>query len=821
MQTFLRLLTAVISGTHAHLLKHAAKAFPATQPNSSVPSMQLSLAVQRMNWAVVAGERLANDTETELRRCAMDLSEARDGLKAAVQAVEDSKARIDSERGQLKDAQGKHHKQKVVVDRIWERIKAQDAEAQRLQAIIESFNAKMIAGKNEVMKAKESLKCRAKELEAAKKVQAAKEKDLKITKQALERLRGWPDIDQWRLAQQESELKKKTQELKQDGVLLAQKEKAFEAELARIRDQAACWENDRKLLEQVSGHLEALEDVLDEKTEDLEDSAAELEDLRQLMEAEENDLKTAQADYKKNEVKLGDSVKTLMHTQDEQIDALSRSSSEKDAVSKELRGVIKGKTLKIEEQNGNLRKLTGKLHATNANLDKTKLKKKYEEEKRNTIIEKQEDVIAQQGKTIDAAEEEIKEKDEYVDHLNNMVSNHIGTIDGMKQAVAAHEKVVENMKEAYSNTKTKLDKCLVRDWSKDFAREHDKLADHVEKTIDYQHEQLANDMGYHVSKEVHGAVNHLDNRMVEESDHVVQEVEKQQSAHHDVTQGVTVTEAENTVDTLSDTMESHHAAVHQTVTNTGQGLADYVGHLSQQVADLKKMIPVQRDPIIDQMKALETSLNDIQSQMTTTTKNPIQQELQALSDGLNGVRDAMLKGAPVTTTTVAPPPPPPAALPNPDDITEHLSSLKKSLEVAGATQHMQALKNALSSSNVHLAAQAAPVQTPGQSVPVQVPTQSVPPVQPPSQAAPVQPATQPVPVQPAAVAVPEPLDPVTQHLMAIKNLGPAPPHQPVAQATAVSAPQVPAAPVAAKKITPAQFHEHLRALTDLLPPGAR
>merc|ERR1719482_962178 len=116
------------------------------------------------------------------------------------------------------------------------------------------------------MKAKEALKCRAKELAEAKKLQAAKEKDIQVTQQALDRLRGWPDIDQWRLAQQEAALKKKSNELKQDRVLLDQKEKAFEAELARIHDQATCWENDRKLLGQVAEHLEALQDVLAEKT---------------------------------------------------------------------------------------------------------------------------------------------------------------------------------------------------------------------------------------------------------------------------------------------------------------------------------------------------------------------------------------------------------------------------------------------------------------------------------------------------------------------------------------------------------------------------
>lgn len=809
MQIFLCLSTLVISWTNAQLLKHGAKALSATESSSS--SVQLSLAVQQqLHLAVVAGERLANDTESELRRCAMDLSEARSGLKAAVQAVEDSKAQIDSERGQLKDAQGKHKKQKVVVDRIWERIKAQDTEAQRLEAIIDSFNAKMVASKNEVMAAKYQLKCRAQELEAAKKVQAAKEKDLKVTQQALDRLRGWPDIDQWRLAQQEAELKKKMKELKQDSVLLAQKEKAFEAELARIRDQADCWENDRKLLEEVSGHLEALNDVLDEKTEDLEDSAASLEDLRQLMEAEETDLKAAQTEYKKNQVKLGDSVKTLMHAQDEQINAMGNANSEKKGEIKDLRGVIKGKTLKIEEQNGNLRKLTGKLHATSHALDKAKYTKKAEVEKRDTIIDRQEDVIAQQGKTIDAAEEEIKEQDEYVDHLNTMVANHIGTIDGMKQAVAAHEKVVENMKEAYSNTKSKLDKCLVRDWSKDFAKEHKKLANHVENSIDYQHDQLANDMEYHVSKEVSGAVNHLAGRMVEESDHVVQEVEKQQSAHHDATQGVTSAEAANTVDTLSNEMANHHAAVHQTVTSNTAGLADYVAHISKQVNDLKAMIPVQRDPIIDQMKNLETSLNDIQSQMTTTM-NPIQQELKALSDGLNGVRDAMLKGVPVvTTTTVAP-------APNPDDITQHLSNLKKSLEVAGATQHMQALKDALGANTMHLVAQPAPAVVPTQ------PTVQALPAQPPAQVAAVQPPAQAATVQPPAPVVvppaPQSLDPVTQHLMAIKNLAPATPQLPATHATVASAPH--AVPVAAKKVTPDQFHEHLRALTNLLPPSAR
>jgi len=288
---------------------------------------------------------------------------------------------------------------------------------------------------------------------------------------------------------------------------------------------------------------------------------------------------------------------------------------------------------------------------------------------------------------------------------------------------------------------------------------------------------------------------------------VVEEVAKQQSAHHDATQGVTASEAANTVDQLSNTMSNHHAAVHQAVTSNSQGLADYVSHISRQVEDLKRMIPVQGDPIIDQMKILENSLNDLSSQMTTTTLSPIQHELKALSDGLNGVRDAMLKGAtPAITTTVAPP----AA--DPDAITQHLSSLKKSLEVAGASQHMQALKNALSPV-AYVSAQ------PPQQIPV--PAQQ-------AVAAPVHLVAPAVPVQqpaPAAIVVaPQSLsvDPVTQHLMAFKNLVPAAAQQQVQQAPVVETPNVQAIPVAAKRaFTPAQFHEKLGALTGLLPSGGK
>jgi len=376
---------------------------------------------------------------------------------------------------------------------------------------------------------------------------------------------------------------------------------------------------------------------------------------------------------------------------------------------------------------------------------------------------------------------------------------------------------VENMKEAYGNTKSKLDKCLVRDWSKEFNREHKRLADHVEDTI----EEETDEAKYHVSKEVYKAVDHLSDRMEQESDHVVQEVDKQQSDHHEETRANTDVQAANTVDELSGNMADHHAAVHQTVRQNAKGIADYVGHISQQVEDLKKLTwGYQKDPIIDQMKNLETSLNDLQSQMTTTM-SPIQQELQALSDGLAGVRSALM----TTATTTVPPPAPPPPLSGPDQVTEHLSSLKKALEVAGATQHMQALKSALTFNGKP--AQQVPVDIPpgAQLAPVQSFVAPAAPVVAPE--APVVAPTAPVQqaVAPAAVVIaaqPPSEDLVTQHLVAIKNLAPAPTNQQVIQAPAAPAPTVQAAPVAAKKvINPAHFHEQLRALNDLLPASAR
>jgi chromosome segregation ATPase len=815
---FLSLLAVATSLTHARLAEPAPKvAPPAPESNASVPVVQLSLAVQQqlsqLNLTVVAGERVANDTEAEMRKCAMDLGEARASLKAAVEAVQDSKTKIDSERGQLHDAVGKHSKQKVEVDKIWKKIQAQDKEAQKLQGIITAFNTRMQASKSEVVKSREALRCRAYEIEKAKKIQDAKEKDIQVTQQALDRLRHWPDIDQWRLAQYEASLVKKKKELKADRILLTQKEKAFEAELARIRDQATAWENDRRLLEQVSGHLEALEDVLEEKKEDLEDSATGLEDLRQLMDQEQKDLKGAQKDYEKNQVKLGDSVKTLMHAQDEQI------GTHEDYI-KDLKGVIKGKTLKIEEQNGNLRTLTGKVHATNHELDKTKILAREYISKRDNIIQKQEDVIAQQGTVIDAAEKEISQKDSYVNHLNQIVSKNMGTIDGMERAVAAHEQVVENMKEAYSNTKSKLDKCLVRDWSKEFKKQHKKLAAKVEDSIEEQHDELEGNIKYHVSNEVHSGVEHLDNRMVEESDHVVNEVDKNQMAHHGATISATGAQAAETVDQVNSHMDQHAVATHATVEQNSQGLAGYVEHLSSQVEDLKKMvipikISVEKDPIIEQMKRLEGNLNDLQNQITTTA-NPIQQELKALSDQVAGVQSAMQSTSMTTTTATT--------TINPDQVTAHLSGLKKALEVAGATQHMQALKDAL---QFHVQQAAAPVQQTatvpnafGQPAAAQVPIQQTGAVpnavilhgQPAAAQAPLQQAVAVPPGAVVAAAQPEPEDSVTQHLMALKNSF----RQP-ASAQNAEVPHVQVAP--APQVSPGEkFHEQLKALANALPP---
>lgn len=818
----LSLLAVAICLTHARLAQPASKATPAAESNASVPNMQLSLAVQqqlmKLNLTVFNGERVANETEAEMRKCAMDLSEARANLKAAVQAVEDSKAKIDSERGQFKSAVGQHQKQKVQVDKIWKKIQAQDKEAQKLQAVIDAFNTRMQANKNDVIKAREALRCKAFELEKAKKKQDAKEKDIAVTQKALDRLRKWPDIDQWRLAQYEASLAKKKKELLKDRGLLTQKENAFEAELARIRDQATSWENDRRLLEQVSGHLEALEDVLEEKKEDLEDSATGLEDIRQLMEQEEKDLQNAQAEYKKNQVKLGDSVKTLMHAQDEQIGA------HEDYI-EDLKSVIKGKTFKIEQQNGNLRKLTGQLHSTSHDLDKTKMEKKYELEKRDTIIQKQEDVIAQQGSVINAAEQELDEKDKYEAHLNAIVNKNMGTIDGMEKAVAAHEKVVENMKEAYSNTKAKLDKCLVRDWSKEFKKQHKKLAEKVEDTIEDQHDELESNVNYHVSNEVHKGMDYLNKRMVEESDHVVDEVDKQNTAYHGATVSATGAQASNVVDQINSNMNEQHAATYQTVTQNTQGIAGYVEHLSAQVDDLRnKILPWGTDPIIAQMKKLESNLNDLNYQITTTTiANPVAEELKALSE-------AVLQTTTTTTTPFAP-----------DKITAHLSGLKDALEVASASQHMQALKDALV-----FHAQGGPAQ---QGVAAQVPVQQtvvVPnavalhsqPAVAQAQAPVLQSAV--VPPTPAVEAA-QPEDAVTQHLMALKNSfrqpasspnpiqPPAPqvmaPQVQVAPQPQASAPQVPQVHVAQEPHMTDEkaekFQEQLKALGDLLPAQSR
>jgi len=74
----LSLLAVAICLTHARLAQPASKATPAAESNASVPNMQLSLAVQqqlmKLNLTVFNGERVANETEAEMRKCAMDLS---------------------------------------------------------------------------------------------------------------------------------------------------------------------------------------------------------------------------------------------------------------------------------------------------------------------------------------------------------------------------------------------------------------------------------------------------------------------------------------------------------------------------------------------------------------------------------------------------------------------------------------------------------------------------------------------------------------------------------------------------------------------------
>jgi hypothetical protein len=323
--------------------------------------------------------------------------------------------------------------------------------------------------------------------------------------------------------------------------------------------------------------------------------------------------------------------------------------------------------------------------------------------------------------------------------------------------------------------------------------------------MEQQHEELEENINYHTSKQVHQAVGHLDNRMVEESDHVVDEVDKNQLAHHGATTATTAQQAAGTVDEISEEIANHHAAVHQTVKQSTQGLAGYVEHLSDQVNSLRTQLGpwYDRDPIIARMKSLEANLNELQNQVGTTTVNPIQQELKALSDGLQDVRSAMIS----TTAT-------PTAKTDPDAVTEHLSGLKKALEVAGATTHMQALKDALLLHGQPAAVQA-PIQQPVAQAPVpQAVAQQVaaiPGVQNfVASAAPVQQA-----VAPAAVVAAEPPDSVTQHLMALKNSF----NQP---APAQQAPAAPVAPAQVhKQITPEQFHQQLRALTEALPPQAR
>merc|ERR1719453_2178793 len=145
----------------------------------------------------------------------------------------------------------------------------------------------------------------------------------------------------------------------------------------------------------------------------------------------------------------------------------------------------------------------------------------------------------------------------------------------------------------------------------------------------------------------------------------------------------------------------------------------------------------------------------------------------------------MMKGAPTVTTTAGTPPS------DPDEITQHLSSLKKSLEVAGATQHMQALKAVLNPMSYASSEPPQQMTVPSQQK-IDAPVQNFV-----AQAAPVQ---QPVPAAVATGA--QSVDPVTQHVMAIKSSAPMSPSRPIAQASVAPAPEIQAAPVAAKKVTP-------------------
>lgn len=409
-------------------------------PNTHEDAVTIFLAV-----------RMMNSTEDDVKQCGKDLTVAREALGAArakvdaqVKEVFDSEKRV----GSLKEHDRTLERR---VDEWVHKITAHRNQIESLELLVRDFTDKVKTDEGRIRGSRERVMDRVKIIRDKEVEHKAAIHSTKITQQALNRLKSWPDIDQWRLQDEQEKLQRELQHHVESHEDIQSRVADVNRQLEEIEAQIKSWEQNKQILGGILTYLDWSEKMLEDGKKVYKQEEKELGSLDELIDQRRADYVKSKKELVESREQYGKSIKTVIASQEKQIDALDKHSKSQaqqigvkhDEDMKKQEDKNKEQMQKMEEVHADrVDDMKDRLEDTVTNLRKqmTVKEKKMKENHDKTV------------KNQDTANKEmLKAKEKHVDAMKQW---HDAEMEGVKEK---NKRLVDSMKEQQETHKETME----------------------------------------------------------------------------------------------------------------------------------------------------------------------------------------------------------------------------------------------------------------------------------------------------------------------------------------------------------------------------
>lgn len=428
----------------------------AHSPNVDDDAMTIFLAV-----------RMMNNTEDEVKQCGKELTVAREALGAARAKVDAQIKMVFQSEKRIEALKDHDHTLERRVDDWVHKIEAHRDQIESLELLVKDFTEKVRRDENRIRGSRQRVMERVQIIRKKEIDHKAAIHSTKITQQAMDRLKSWPDIDQWRLKEEEDKLKRELQRHVDSHEEIQTRVADVNRQLEEIEAQIKSWEQNKQILGGILTYLDWSVKSLEEGEKVYKQEEKELGSLDDLIDQRHTEYEKSKKELVESREMYGKSIKNVIGTQEKQIESLDKhSKAQAEEIGRNHETEIKSLNTKSKQQMQRVEEahadriddMKDRLEDTVANLKKQmsvkekKMKQYHDKELTNQGVANKEMLKAKEKHVEatkqwhDAEMDGLKEKNKrLVDAMHEQQDMH-------KEAMRGHTHHIDEMRSANTAT---------------------------------------------------------------------------------------------------------------------------------------------------------------------------------------------------------------------------------------------------------------------------------------------------------------------------------------------------------------------------------